>query len=82
MIGIGTSLEDSSETSINRTLRVSDADPFVIRKRIDKSSPYLLRGILQGKVYPRLWIDVETAKGVESSYRLRGVRIAPWKPVS
>lgn len=77
--GLGSGVSGDPESGTARTLGAPEAGPFILRKRIDKSSPYLLRGMLQGKVFEGLRIDIERGPGVETSYRMRGVRLTQQK---
>lgn len=46
-----------------------------IRKRIDKSSPYLVEAVLKGMVLPDMRVEIEEAGGVEAMYRFNSVRV-------
>ncbi len=76
VVRLGTSVLRDSGVETGRTSITPDAGPFIFRKRIDKASPYLLEGMLQGRLFESLRIEIEDREGVETAYRMRGVRLA------
>lgn len=77
-----TTLGSNSTKLDGMTVEAMKAGELVIQKRIDKSSPYLVEGILAGTVFPALQLEVEGIMGVEICYRLRGVRVIGHRFVS
>lgn len=75
VIGLGTKVSREAGADTSRTSLISKAGPLVFRKQIDKSLPYLLQGMLRGEVFEELELEIEGLSGVETTYRLRGVRL-------
>ena len=83
LLGLGSKVSIQKELEDGRISLVPKAEPLILRKRIDKSSPYLLQGMLRGEVYKDLEIEIENETGeIETTYLLRGVQLISHKTYS
>lgn len=71
-LSLGADLEAGGDL----TDTVRERRQLIIRKRIDKASPDLLKATLSARIFPSVLIEVEGQLGLETCYRLRGVQIA------
>lgn len=65
----------STGPTVGTTARVMQRGDLVVRKRIDKSSPYLVGAALRQTKIPNVLIEVEEEGQIEICYRLKGVRL-------
>jgi len=71
--GLGSRVSFQSDTIDGRVRTRPTAEAFIFRKGIDKASPYLLKTMLEGRVFPELQIEQTAAGEVIGCYRMRGV---------